>query len=303
MSQAWTACFPVHNARDFGAGVRRHWRGELPLGRAVAVNLLLVDALLAVAVLAWETAEPILPPAVGALSTMLAVLAGVALAGWQMMGLWRCAGVHVHTAAQPLWGRLTQFLVVLGFAQVAIVSLAGAVPLTENIGRALVSGPPSYSVQVTHHGRVLAIDGPFDYGIAYRVLSALEAHPQVRRVRIDSRGGLTAEARRVRDLILERHLSTFSVRGCYSACTIAFMGGRQRLLASGARIGFHAYSAPLATRLHLLWEYARDRRFFRARGIPARFIDHAFATPARDIWTPSTEQLLDAHVLTGRYTG
>ena len=47
---------------------------------------------------------------------------------------------------------------------------------------------------------------------------------------------------------------------------------------------------------------AIDRRYFRARGIPAWFIERAFATPNSEMWRPSLDEMKVANVVTGELT-
>jgi hypothetical protein len=44
---------------------------------------------------------------------------------------------------------------------------------------------------------------------------------------------------------------------------------------------------------------AIDRRYFRARGIPAWFIERAFATPNSEMWRPTLDEMKVANVVTG----
>src|SRR5262245_33437703 len=80
----------------------------------------------------------------------------------------------------------------------------------------------AYEVKVLNSGVELEVSGPIGYGLAKEVRSALDTNPGVGLIRLDSKGGRVVEARKLRDLIMERHLSTYTVNECFSACVIAY---------------------------------------------------------------------------------
>jgi hypothetical protein len=67
----------------------------------------------------------------------------------------------------------------------------------------------------------------------------LNAMAGVRTVRLNSNGGRILEAHRMSDLITSRNLATFVARDCLSACTIVFLGGKERFMLPTVRLGFH----------------------------------------------------------------
>ena len=85
-----------------------------------------------------------------------------------------------------------------------------------------------------------------------------------------------------------------------SACTLAFIGGAERSMASSARLGFHqyrvdanymvAFSDPEA-------EQARDKDLFAAAGVSEDFSREMYNKSASDMWFPTHRELLTSGVL------
>jgi hypothetical protein len=133
-------------------------------------------------------------------------------------------------------------------------------------------------------------------GIAQEVRRALDANPGVSVIRLNSKGGRVVEARKLRDLIVQRHLSTYTVSECFSACVIAYVAGQERLMDASAKLGLHQYSALQSVDLES--QYDIDRRFLLAQGVSRTFVDRAFTTPNSSVWIPTEEELLEAGLVT-----
>ena len=155
---------------------------------------------------------------------------------------------------------------------------------------------------VADDSRTLELSGPIAFGVTRRVREVLDSHPGISTVRLTSPGGRVVEARYLSELIAERGLTTVAVGNCASACTVLFMAGRDRLLAPTTTLGFHRYHSPDPEQREAEANMAIDRRYFRARGIPAWFIDRAFTTPNGGMWRPSRDEMKTANVVTGELT-
>ena len=77
---------------------------------------------------------------------------------------------------------------------------------------------------------MLDFSGGISFGTAKEFETMLKAMDNVRTVRLNSNGGRIAEAQKISDLIKARGLSTYVTHQCASACTIVFLGGKQRYL-------------------------------------------------------------------------
>jgi hypothetical protein len=126
----------------------------------------------------------------------------------------------------------------------------------------------------------------------------LDANPRVLVLQLTSQGGDTLIAMGMEQLVRQHRLITYVPRFCVSACAFVFLGGRERYVGPGARLGFHAAmgldESPEATdRLA-----SAARSWMLERGVAAVFADRAVTTPSRAIWFPTASEMARAGVLT-----
>lgn len=281
----------------------RHWRGELPLSIAWWVNGLG----LTVAMVALETfAGPLgLLPELDTRWRFGAFLAAgvgllLLLPAWQVIGIFRAADRHAAQVGTLLAARLVQSLNTLLAILLAtrFLVFAGESVPGARLAFGFGGGP---TVTVTHGGRVLEIRGSFDFGLADAAARALETHPGVRRVRLESGGGALGEARRLRELIIAHGLDTDSREQCSSACVSAFIAGRHRLLARRARLGLHLPRNPgFGLRGPVTPAYAAELAWFGRQGVPTWFRLRWIAS-GREFWYPTPAQLRRAGVVQSYY--
>jgi len=167
-----------------------------------------------------------------------------------------------------------------------------AIPAVLSQGVKMIRGPLWH---VTPDRRVLIVRGEFTKGIADAVEQSLAADRSVGIVVFESPGGDIDEAMRIARDINQRGLETGVATECSSACTYAFVAGRQRILLPGGRLGFHACRS-------VIWyspcEDEKYSRYLVASGIDEGFIQKALSIDPRDIWYPKSEELLAARVIT-----
>lgn len=280
----------------------RHWRGELGPVVTWWVNCLGLTVLL------WWLVPQIavtgnFAPAdtLGkfcAASTLQFLQVGV-VPFWQMVGLWRCG--DRRTLAPDRWrtGRVVQ---ITAFLFTVLITMRGLVFGAEQVIGARVAlalGPYSYTVTLLHEGREIAVNGGLGFGVSDAVRALLLANPDVRRIRLDSGGGALSEATRLRAVILEWDLDTYTSRECSSACVSAFAGGRFRYLQRGARMGVHLprnwevmSSSPVAS------GYRAELGYLRKRGLPDWFLENWIRT-GQKFWYPTEFQLVSSGLVTG----
>jgi hypothetical protein len=155
--------------------------------------------------------------------------------------------------------------------------------------------PGRYVVAYDESRRVIEVIGPFLDGVAEQVRVLLNEHPQVTTLHLTSPGGLVVEGRRLRDLIYARGIDTYVRSYCVSACTLAFVGGRQRTVYRNAVIGFHQYGGFPGQSLRDHWQDT-DRSYFRGRGIADDFVDDMFRAEHEDLWQLTAEEAVQAKV-------
>jgi hypothetical protein len=153
-----------------------------------------------------------------------------------------------------------------------------------------------YQVRVLSDGTVLEVSGSFSWALPQNVQAILAEAPHVRVVRLESPGGHLLPALQIATIIQQRGLDTFVGRLCASACTIAFLGGRQRWLAPDARLGFHQAYAPglPSEQANALLQMAYEKF-----DVPSPFIAHVLRIPHTAVWYPPQDELRNIHYTTG----
>jgi hypothetical protein len=151
-------------------------------------------------------------------------------------------------------------------------------------------------------GDAVLFEGELSAGASKAFAAVLDGTSGLRRVDLNSIGGLMVEGELVGRLIRERGLDTNVTGVCYSACTHVLLGGVRRTLARGGRIGFHrGYTLkPDVRQRDEEAPYAAiiARSFYEQAKLPSAFIDKVLATPSEAMWKPSRQELIDANVLT-----
>ena len=280
----------------------RHWLGELSLPKSYWLNGLIGGVLVGAAIAALNVAvhgrseaQPVLW-----LVALIATWVVVSLfTMWQAVGVWRSA-TNYRASGKYFWGGLAKTVTVLGVLNLAynclFVGTAQMAGIYEIIDGDARVGPHQFKVLA--NGLVLEFSGGITFGVANELNGFLNAMGGVRTVRLNSLGGRILEAQRMSDLIRARGLSTFVAQDCMSACTIVFLGGRQREILPSARIGFHqpafrgmtaaSRAAAIAT------EQARLQRF----GLSKEFAARANTATPTGMWYPDKDELVREKVVT-----
>ncbi|AYO81000.1 hypothetical protein [Methylobacterium brachiatum] len=147
-------------------------------------------------------------------------------------------------------------------------------------------------------GRDIRLAGDLIEGVAARVAALLAANPGVERIHLTSDGGLVDEAVALGALVAERRLATYVPDACASACTLVFVRGRARYLATGAQLGFHApYELGPDGRIETV-DPAAERAAYLAAGLASDFVARTLSVAPADIWTPEPSRLREAGVVT-----
>jgi hypothetical protein len=152
------------------------------------------------------------------------------------------------------------------------------------------------TVRIVPGGEIVEISGSFTRNVPQSFAGVLARAPRVRTIRLESPGGLIQPAMEVARIIQRHGLDTYVGRLCASACTLAFLGGHQRLLAANAQLGFHQAHAPNHD------PQQADpmlRQAYSRTGVPAAFIDHVLHTPPEALWFPTHNELREAGIVTG----
>ncbi|HYD07150.1 MAG TPA: hypothetical protein VEC60_15545 [Reyranella sp.] len=154
-------------------------------------------------------------------------------------------------------------------------------------------------VGVGADGRRLVVSGAYGTNSEEVVARALEQNRDVREVVLAGPGGRASVGFALFKMFRDRKLATHVDRACYSACTIAFLGGVERTVSQGGRLGFHAASFPGMgeSDMHDANRGIRNFMIYTARLTP-EFARRVIETPGDEIWIPTREELLAGKVIT-----
>jgi hypothetical protein len=281
--------------------IARHWRGELSLTLSFWVNNTLLSVVLMGILLSapWREFVERSPRLYSAAVVGVWVLLFL-VTSWQAVGTWRSAHYYVARGRPSIWANAVRFALIVGVVATAKEIVLSGIPQIVEYSKLAAGRDPlgSYQIHLLREATEVEVAGSIVFGLTEDVRQALEAHPAVRVIQLNSLGGRVSEARALRNLISAKGLSTFTQIGCYSACTLAYAAGTKRLIAADAALGFHQYAFPGAKAGDLDAIYEIDKADWLARGFTAAFIERAFTTPHNDLWRPSHDELFAAHVVT-----
>lgn len=159
-----------------------------------------------------------------------------------------------------------------------------------------------FAISLEEGGEELWLIGDIEMETVGAFRSALGSAPNLKRIVLDSPGGIIIAAQLMARSIRERGVATHVNGLCASACTIMFLAGSARTLGSGAKLGFHkgAHRADKRDK-YKLSDALTDRMmmdFYRQAGLSSTFIDRVIATPNANLWLPDAATLLREKVIT-----
>ena len=277
--------------------LRRHWNGEYSLARSYWINNFLI-ALFAPGL--GLLLCPLLsdrPARFGAGVTLLVTALGYASWVWAVRGTWISA--TKQTAAGRGWGGVAKVMIVLGALRIA-GNLGNQGSALAELGATLLgkqAGPP-YRIRLSRDGESIKVTGGMNDGVADALAAALDRAPSVKTVIFDSPGGWRREGRLVAAVISQRGLATHVDGRCSSACTLAFLAGKERTLGPHGRLGFHQVRSIGRSTLGRYLDIGRTRSLYESVGLPTDFVEKVVATPAEKMWYPTEAELRAAHVIT-----
>lgn len=155
------------------------------------------------------------------------------------------------------------------------------------------------SIELGPTGVDVRLTGTLTEGAGGQLSALLARNPLVARIHLTSEGGLVDEGEALRKVVAAHHLTTFVPDYCVSACTLVLLGGRERLMMTGARIGFHAPFEEGLFGQVFQGDMVAERASYISAGVTREFTDKALAVASSDIWTPEAEVLVKANVVTG----
>jgi len=282
--------------------IARHWRGEFSLARSYWINHWVLDIGVGVALVALASAinyRAVEQPIRWLISLTLTWSVIILFSIWAAIGVWRAATAYRRTGKR-FWGAAAKTTMVLGALHLVYSLLFIAIPQASGVCEILTGDARlgAHQFKVLNNGTMLDFSGGISFGTAKEFETILKAMDNVRTVRLNSDGGRIAEAQKISDLIGARGLSTFVTQQCVSACTIVFLGGKQRYLLSTAKLGFHQPyfrgMTVMGQRIAIAREEARLQHF----GLSHAFAERANAASPSGMWLPEQGELLRENVVT-----
>ncbi len=167
-------------------------------------------------------------------------------------------------------------------------------------------------VKPSQDGKTLFISGDFTNGTYTKVSRVLKSNPNVKSIALTSSGGIVFEGLLLNHAIRDKKLNTYASSLCASACTIAFLGGSERVAMSKAQIGFHRsrldgvasiFTTPKTIESAESAGDAIIRSTYVNAGVATAFIKKALSTPSSSMWYPNEIELAAAGVTTRKAIG
>ncbi len=269
------------------------WRARYHL----SIGLLLPASAAALSWLPWEELSSVGYYFVGLFAILVMILLGATAAGVKI--IWHATSQSVVRGGSALGCGIARgfaLLLPIAASQFALFTCAPRLIELDRIAQGIVP-TGNYQIGVTQDGTELEIDGAIGIGLGKQVARLLDANPTIQTVQINSQGGSTHEARKLRDLIDRHKLSTATADGCHNECTLAYLAGTQRRLGEDATVGFDRESSPALPQWARWLDYERDRRDWLARGVSPWFVDQALGARDSGGWQPSRSELMAAHIV------
>lgn len=223
----------------------------------------------------YDLEEPATVAALWAsLVAVLAIGTGLVFAQW-----WRFAEALDHeNRASVLPGVVKSAALVGGFmgAALFVFGVAGI----DHLHRVATARAQykDYRIVPDQTARALMIDGVIGPGFDTKLSAALE-QSSLRRIYIDSIGGLLDEAMRAARTLERQQVEMIVTKACNSACLILFAAGKTRVAHINATFGFHAAS-PIVDGPEFFTDAvsaqgAESDAYLVSRGAPQSMIDEA----------------------------
>ncbi len=287
-----------------GAGFRAsrylalHWRGELPLAAAVIVSAGLLW--LAVSALGlWVDRTDITETPVHAsllwLTEVALMIVGVI---WWGCGVQRSAVRHADRGGSVSMVFIGGLAGLAAFVWVGAFWYFSARHVAPDVWATISGSARPAAVRVDPQAREVVLEGDLEFGSKLALRALLDAQPQLKMVRLQSRGGRVIEGLRIGEMLRDRGLDTRVAGECSSACVTAFAGGTRRLITPNARLGLHSAGGAGASAQGVARANRMSDAFIAGRGVDWRVLEKGSAVAFDDIWLPPPATLLASGLAT-----
>lgn len=227
-------------------------------------------------------------------------LSALAITAWQLVGIWRSATRYRAAGGKRAWALAAKTMIVLAIISSGHALVAQYVPLLKEAALLIADrdDTPPCAFRLLRNGTELELSGGMRFGTAEELRNILNATPTVKIIHLNSGGGRINEAILIARLIRERGLITYTSSECDSACTLAYLAGRERLLSNRARLGFHSASIGGAGAKSFKDINDEFEQAMEAVQATRQFIRKALSTDNEHLWFPDSEELLANRIVT-----
>ena len=279
----------------------QHWKGEHSLARSYWLNYVAIGFIFQLAAAFYP--DKIVSNTVYQLYIFIFFsFLGLTVIIWQIVGVWRSANRHIQKTKRKFWAVTAKGIMILGVVSFMYMLLQ-LLPVYNEIAQ-IISGDKDhhFSIKLLDNKKEVEITGGIKFGLTEELRKDLNKYSTIKVIHLNSYGGRVGEARLLREFIEEKGLATSTTRGCFSACTIAYMGGSSRFVYGEKKLGFHQYS--LADNETDFIKQAmddslkEDMEYFVKKGASDEFVNKIFNTPPADLWFPENEVLFSNNIIT-----
>ena len=268
--------------------LQKQWYGEYsPL---ITLLILMLGLRLIIGLIPFSV-KPLLSVLIVALSLVIFV--------WQVVGTWRCIERHVKASGEMMvyWAGWSTIVVVV------VLTLLHTADL-------LVGPPPKITMQsirtkplpaLSEDGTKVYLKGEFNFDLNSDLQTLLKQNVKIKTIELESSGGLIYAARALAFTIEKNQLDTHVEGVCNSACTVAYIAGKNRTLGDNGKIGFHQYEFQKQHPLQVKQaedEQEKDRQYFSQRGVSKAFLETVYRSGHHAIWQPERAVLKQSGVIT-----
>jgi len=228
-----------------------------------------------------------------------------AVSVWQIVGTWRSASNHVGRGGNAAWAGLAKVVLVMGALNLVRLTASTTVPQIVEYSKILAGDTkiPPHEIRVLPGGNEVEFSGGIRAGSAKELERILSAVPQVKVLHVNSIGGRIGEAERMAEFVRKRGLTTYTSEECLSAATLVFIAGKERVVSTRAKIGFHQGWFPGMTKQQRRASDEALRQTMLLAGVSDDFVTHVLATPHESMWYPTIQEMRRAGVITGESFG
>lgn len=301
-----TGVLPMPEYKGPFSFFRRHFNGDYSLARSYWVNTLLISIFAPlVGLMVLPLISENFPARYSSACALIVTALGIVAWCWAVSGTWASANKHVQRGGQSGWATAAKVMIVFGVLK-TFGDVGNMTPTLQEHFRVATGEQlgSSTTLEVRADGRSVLLSGGINDGSAEQLDRALQLAPAVTTVVFNSAGGWIREGQMLATVIRKRGLNTYVEGYCASACTIAFLAGKERAAAPSAKIGFHASrsvgtmeTAPTSS------ETAQLRAIYNDAHLPDSFVREALDTPHDKMWHPTHDVLLAAGVFTRKSMG